>query len=541
MMKIGFGKARITSFIPGAVFFGYGKPSQKAKFVLDELYARTIFFKNDEETLLYVNCELGCITHLLREKVLEKLAQNPTFKTITKKNFILTAQHTHSAPGGMDDHPLYNFPNGGQRKDVLDQVSQGILSSITLAFENIQNGKVYWKHGRFNESAPVAFNRSLKSFLSNKDISTNRDWNERNSVDRMMRMVHIVREKDEGSINWFGVHTTSMSNRNCGISSDNKGHASGLLEKDHQAIAIFAQEKCGDVSPSFRYVRRYRENTGPHNDDISNCHFNGRLQFEKAQDILKKQGNELSSQIRSLHQIKKLSEVKIHPQVREKYKKIGIKINENQTAVKGAMGIDFIKGTKDGQGLHPLLAEPIRLITKMTLKLQMIFNKSFAPETYAYQHSFNLAQSTKSIFLQTGDKKVVGFSSPIILYPIRFFDKIVNTFLIQHFKGELEKSSSWIREDLNFQLSTIGELAIISLPFEITTHAGRRLILQIKEELEKKGIKHFVINTYANGYAGYVTTPEEYDCQAYEGGHTLFGKWTLPAIESIFMKFAKEL
>jgi neutral ceramidase len=37
------------------------------------------------------------------------------------------------------------------------------------------------------------------------------------------------------------------------------------------------------------------------------------------------------------------------------------------------------------------------------------------------------------------------------------------------------------------------------------------------------------VQGYANDYAGYVTTPEEYGEQRYEGGHTMFGRWELPA------------
>ena len=35
---------------------------------------------------------------------------------------------------------------------------------------------------------------------------------------------------------------------------------------------------------------------------------------------------------------------------------------------------------------------------------------------------------------------------------------------------------------------------------------------------------------YSNAYFHYVTTPEEYDEQRYEGGSTLFGRWQLPAL-----------
>jgi len=47
--------------------------------------------------------------------------------------------------------------------------------------------------------------------------------------------------------------------------------------------------------------------------------------------------------------------------------------------------------------------------------------------------------------------------------------------------------------------------------------------------------------TYANDYMGYVTTNEEYQEQCYEGGHTIFGQWTLPAFQTRLTMLAREL
>lgn len=38
---------------------------------------------------------------------------------------------------------------------------------------------------------------------------------------------------------------------------------------------------------------------------------------------------------------------------------------------------------------------------------------------------------------------------------------------------------------------------------------------------------------YSNAYIHYVTTPEEYDSQQYEGGSTLYGRWELPALQQV--------
>ena len=71
--------------------------------------------------------------------------------------------------------------------------------------------------------------------------------------------------------------------------------------------------------------------------------------------------------------------------------------------------------------------------------------------------------------------------------------------------------------------------------------AGRRLRESILEILKSAGIDYLVLATYANAYAGYVTTKEEYDIQHYEGASTHFGPFTLMAFQQEFGKLAKAM
>jgi neutral ceramidase len=89
-------------------------------------------------------------------------------------------------------------------------------------------------------------------------------------------------------------------------------------------------------------------------------------------------------------------------------------------------------------------------------------------------------------------------------------------------------------------ISRLGSLAIVSMPAEITTMSARRIRQSIKTTLGD-WVKHIVIAGYSNGYAGYITTPEEYETQQYEGGHTVHGKWTLPAYLQTLTGLAKSL
>jgi neutral ceramidase len=109
----------------------------------------------------------------------------------------------------------------------------------------------------------------------------------------------------------------------------------------------------------------------------------------------------------------------------------------------------------------------------------------------------------------------------------------------QYSAGALGKP--WTPQILPIQLVIIGDLAIAAFPGEITTVAGWRLRATIQEVLAKRGIKNVMVSCYANAYCGYVTTYEEYQCQQYEGGHTVFGEWTLAAFQTKFKELALQL
>ena len=52
------------------------------------------------------------------------------------------------------------------------------------------------------------------------------------------------------------------------------------------------------------------------------------------------------------------------------------------------------------------------------------------------------------------------------------------------------------------------------------------------------GVNTVQIAGYSNGYHGYLTTFEEYQVQAYEGAHTVFGQWTLAAYQTVLADLA---
>ncbi|MBK6758342.1 MAG: neutral/alkaline non-lysosomal ceramidase N-terminal domain-containing protein [Moraxellaceae bacterium] len=77
---------------------------------------------------------------------------------------------------------------------------------------------------------------------------------------------------------------------------------------------------------------------------------------------------------------------------------------------------------------------------------------------------------------------------------------------------------------LPLQLFTIAGFAFVGFPMEITVQAGRYIYQHVKQQLTD--IECLTISSVCNDYFGYCTTQEEYGCQYYEGGHTLYGAKT---------------
>ena len=65
---------------------------------------------------------------------------------------------------------------------------------------------------------------------------------------------------------------------------------------------------------------------------------------------------------------------------------------------------------------------------------------------------------------------------------------------------------------------------IASIPGEATKQVGTRIKAAVRSQLAGSGIKDVVLSGLANEFILYITTPEEYDRQHYEGGNTQFGR-----------------
>lgn len=94
--------------------------------------------------------------------------------------------------------------------------------------------------------------------------------------------------------------------------------------------------------------------------------------------------------------------------------------------------------------------------------------------------------------------------------------------------------------NVRLQALRIGDRLLLSVPGEPSVEAGRRMRAEASRVAPPELTDSLVVSL-ANGYHGYFTTPEEYDQQHYEGGHTVFGKYTTLLVERTHEKLAEQL
>lgn len=550
MYKVGIGRGDITAFVKGVGMLGYGIYYNTMESVETPLSARAFVFLDEKNNkrITFVNCEICFITIAIKRGVLKELQRKHPEWMYDEDNLMLTAQHTHSGPSGYSYYGLYNLSTPGFSIEVYHKIVAGIVEAIEHAEKNIHDVSIAINTGTFELDKEVGFNRSVKAYNKNPEVAEKITWETANKgIDREMTLLRFNDEQGKpiATINWFGVHTTSLPNTNHKVCYDNKGYASEYLEKHLKAegldehIAVFAQGTCGDVTPRFVYNPVYPfqrgQWEGKFKDDFESARYNGKLQFEKALEILKDDSGfkNIKGEIDYELLYVNFADVTCNP------KYTGNK--EHAQTGNPAMGIAFFEGTMiDGPGMHKSLGGILKLLIRGVKHLEKFKSNFGTPEYKKVIERKYRVHGNKDILIESAARRVLG--TPYLnRIPIpAWMDPSIATFKFFYKKvGHLKKP--WTPKILPLQLFIIGDTALAGLPFEITTIAGRRLRSSLLETLSNRGVTRVILCPYANGYSGYITTYEEYQEQIYEGGHTVFGEWSLAALQTKFDVLAQQM
>lgn len=546
MYKIGVSKVEMTYFREGAGMLGYGMHFHKIEGVETPQFVRAFVVESEGKKLAFVNADFCFSTNYLKARIVTRLQTEYPTLNYSDANIMITAQHTHSAAGGYTQHLAYNFTTPGFQEDVYLRYSNAILEAIVKADQDLKPGKISHHTGVFDKGAEVCFNRSIKAYNQNPEVGLRIPMKKRHlAADRTMKLLRFDDKEGQpiGSFNWFGVHTTSVSNRYNKVCYDNKGYAADFFEQhlqekynNKEIVTGFVQDAAGDISPNFIWERKHREYRGKHLDDYESAAYNGKLQSDKAKEIFEsasKIGKEVSGSLDAILMYVDMSDIGID----ESYTG-GLK---HERTSDPTWGMSFLEGTTDGQGAAKIVGQAIRVFLGSIRQVEvMAARMSKNAERQKKVIGYYNAHHPKAIVINHNTGVTAGATHPEKLVVPGFVEPSIKFIKFANKVG-YGKKTPWIPKVLPLQIFVIGNLAIVGVPAEITTIAGARLRSTVAKVLEERGVSEVLLSPYANSYAGYITTYEEYRMQLYEGGHTLFGKWTLAAYQMKFKEMAQEL
>lgn len=474
--RIGCASQDITGPMVGVQFWGFVRADQIGTGLHLRQRARA-FLVEDPQTdqrLVFVVCDLGSITHELHQEVVDRL-QKSFGETYSLSNVIISATHTHAAPGGFW-HAGVGTPFGSPLHiQYFETIVDGIVRSIQQAHQSAQPGNILIAQGDVPDAGR---NRSLVAYMNNPEEE--RAGYDSNTDTTMTLLRFETAEGAVGCLNWFAVHPTTMTYNNKLVSGDNKGYAEITFEQNvtsdiskRTIVAGFAQSNCGDVTGNLNL-----DNTGPGEDEFETTRIIGERQYVIARELFEQATEKLTGPVGSRQAFVDFSSIS----VTEEFTQDGAR-----STASAAYGYAFAAGSTEDGGGHPLFREGMtQTAPLLELTLDQQFPEARPDDALRQQHL------PKAILIAPGNLP----------------------------------AESGLSQTLSLTVARIGPLLLAAAPAEITTMAGRRIRATLAKATGLRA-DHVVIAGYSNGYAGYVTTREEYETQQYEGGHTLFGPWTL--------------
>ncbi len=486
----GRGLSDITGEAAESGMMGYGSLTQNTTGIHQRQRSRAfvIVDRASSRRVVFVQADLAMVFSSVHKAVLQRLRQQYG-DLYTRDNVMLTANHTHSGPGGHSHYTLYNVTTLGFHGATFTAIVDGITESVRRAHDDLGPATLSLGHGELTDAS---VNRSRGAFDRNP-VQDKAFFP--NAIDPQTTVLRIDKGGSAvGAINWFATHNTSMTANNTLISPDNKGYAAYHWERevagvDYRAartpafVAAFAQGNAGDMSPNLNL----RPGSGPTENEFDNTRIIGTRQYEAARRLLDGQRAAVTGGVDSRFSVVDLGAVSVRPEFTGD--------GRSHTTCAGALGASFAAGsTEDGGGGLPIFGEGP--------DGNPLFD-AISAVLYAASPELRQCQSPKDILLSTG---ALGFTPNV----------------------------------LPLQLMRIGQLVLVGVPQEVTIVAGLRLRRTVADRLGVP-LRDVLISGYANEYAGYLTTPQEYDNQDYEGGHTLFGRWSLPAYQQEFDRLAGDL
>ncbi len=534
MLRAGLAKAEITAWEPGLLLLGWGQYDNVAEGVAEPLFARALVLEDAarNERVAYVCVDLCFVTQSVRDAVLAALTREDAALGLTARSVMLTATHTHSGPSGYAHEVYYTLMTGGFVPRVHAAIVAGIVRAIREAAARMETARLRVAAGAMPGPA-IAFNRALGPYLRNRGARHVPRDRPALGVDPTHTVLRIedAAGRPLGALSTFPLHGTCVHADHRVIHPDHKGLAAERLDAIARArlgagpdfVAIFAQGAAGDVTPNGRASPSRGVHVGPSDDDFESARCIAEAQAAHAAALLVQAADEppLEPVLAAACVHAQLADAPVDDDLLD-----GLRPGARTTGA--VIGLAMAHGTHEGHG-------PLHAQRRATYALARL------------RRAAGLDPKVPLLEVDRGDDtRAFGLVATRALAETAAHidavraDPTVARYLGWARTGTLG-AAPWVATVAPVQVVRIGRLALAGIPGEPTLTAGARLRHTLLGALAPLGVRGAIVQGYANAYTGYVTTPEEYAYQHYEGGYTVFGPRTLAAHRTALRRAAHRL
>ncbi len=531
-LRAGFGRRDITP-PPGAAINGYAFDGQQAAGYRHRIYARAMVLQRGHgERIAFVVVDLDNVSPILHRLTAARTLQRGT--GIGADRLILSATHSHSGPGNYYDGWQYNqvaSARPGYDPFLVDFLVEQFAQAVEAAVRDLRPARAAWG---VRSVTNLTRNRSLDAFLRNDSALTtvtavSRDTQALQAVDHAWTMLRVdqcdatgARCQPKGAFSVFAIHGTGNPPPNDLIDGDVHALVERGLERviedsnptlgkafRSQAFHLFANGAEGDVSPNLSASTRCkliqflpgRRPGGPRTPPapegwrapakaVREC-------LERGRDSLNRLGDRLTDEAVSL------------------FNSIKPPLQPDMRISRAFETLDLTRAV----GSYPLCPEP----------RSGLANVAGPPDGRSRLYGWKFLFFLPAGFEEGGhaireDKEgCQGAKDPVL--------GVLQGMLVSH---------HGLAETAQFAVVKIGGVLVAAVPAEITTEAGMRIKRRIREADGTPG-DTVVILGLSNGYLQYMTTPEEYEEQHYEGGSDLYGPNSAPFVGEELARLAQSI
>lgn len=563
-LEAGFGRADITP-PPGVGVNGDGFENHQTDGWQHHLYARAMILQDERgERIAYLVADLPFGSAVLQRLTAQRIVDSTG---IGADRLIVSSTHTHSGPGNFSPAELYNKESGvfsGYDSVLVDFLVRRFSAALLDAYHDLRPAVAAWDSVRVVD---VTRNRSFDAVRRDTDhvipIAPGATTGDsiRGAVDRWWRLLRVDRCDSlwhacapRGAFSVFAIHPTGIppattlldgdvhaivergleraidsmnpalgpsDPRECGTAApDSAGAATLTCDFRARAIHLFANGTEGDVSPAVLPGSRCGEepDTTPGTKVL-------RLRFRRA---LRPEGPRTPPTIETWRLPPGATYDDCLRIARRSVNVLGDRLVR--------AGVQLFHAAGTGLSKHLLIR---RAFTTVDLRSPPASESLCPPLTGT--SNFAGAEDARTRFhgwrilwviptgIEEGGSAIDhdhhgcdGAKRPG-LGPFQAF--FVRDFGLPRF--------------VQFSVVRIGDVLVAATPWEITSEAGARMRRALGRT--DPSVEGVAIVGLADGYSQYVTTPEEYEAQNYEGGSDLYGANTAPFIRSVLVRLARSI